>query len=227
MVTGLNQKEKEKTKMKLFKKFGKKHVVVLIIALIIGFFLLNVTIFKKQPTDNILANVNSETITLEELNEMRGFLSSSMSELQFLNDVLIPHKLLLQKAKKNKITSSANEVDFALTLFLKQKNLQLESFQQKTDLSENRIRKLMEEQVLISKLVKEVIPPVSITDLEARQFYDSHPDSFMAEGKLIPLEEVKGKVKEMLFDLKLKILVRKYVIQLAEQGEVLIYNVKG
>lgn len=206
----------------------KKHITIFLI-IIVGALLTSCSANQKkeQQLTYIVTDVNGEGITLEELNQRHYLFKNSMSKYQFLNDVVIPHKLLLQKAQKIGLSASTDEVEKAFSLLLEKKNVPEETFMQnikEAGLTKKRTYQLLGEQVIVAKLLKQIISEVRVSEEEAYNFYRENSESFTSDGKVIPFKDVEKAIIEMLAKVKQEIQVREYVTQLGQEGNVIMYE---
>ena len=204
-------------------KIRKVQFIFLFIAAIIGAFLFLYLVPNKQPA-TIVASVNGEVITLEYLNNRHNLFGHGIDKYQFLNDEVIPAKILLQEAEKRGIKASKEEIENAFSEFVKSSKKEFMKNIKKTGMTERKIKQLIEEQVIVSKLVQEIIPKMSVADKEIKEFYDKNIAVFTKNGTIMPFGEVKERIKEIVLKANQEIKIREYVTKLGQQGEVVMYD---
>ncbi len=175
-----------------------------------------------------LAKVNGKIITNKELREKHIFYGSAVPEELFLNDVLIPETLLLQEAEEQEVEVSRKEIAKIRELLVAQRGLSEDDFFEALEekgLKKRTVKKFIEEQALITKLLSTIILDEGITQEEALDFYlKSSKDIKDETGKLLSFEESKESIGIMLLNVKRELATRKYVAQLAGAGTVLLYK---
>lgn len=151
-----------------------------------------------------------------------------MGKLQFLNDVVIPNKILLQEAKKRKISTTKSEADEIFGLFLEKKKVDEKDLLldlQTKGVTKKNVKEIMFEQVILSKLMKEMFPDISASNKEVNDFYQENIELFTANGgKIVPLSEVEDKIKNMMVRVKLEKAIRNYVTEVGTKGDVVMYD---
>ena len=158
------------------------------------------TAVLAEVIDRCVAVVNSDVITLSEVNEAgkplfqrvaeqapAGELANALQEARKrVLDKLIDKKLLLQEAKRYKMSVSDEEVDKALGRILAQNHTSKELFRKelaRMGMSEAQYREDLRDQILSSKLVnvavrsKVIIPEEKIID-----YYDMHYTERVGDG---------------------------------------------
>ncbi len=134
---------------------------------------------KESPTNSVLAEVNTSTITkedfIEKINRLpewaRSRFQSEKGKKEFLEEI-IKEELLYQEAKKQGLNKDKKFQD------------RVEEFKKMT---------------LISALLKKEIEEKAKTDAkELREFYDKNRDEFKKEGRLSDFEEVRDSIERRL-----------------------------
>ena len=112
-------------------------ISILIIAIVAYAFYINKDLFlKKSEGALIVAKVNNDGITLEELNEAYNRLSDEYKQLitkESLLDEIVAERLLLQEAEKQGIAVAAEEAANIIDEALMQSNISDEEFKSKLD----------------------------------------------------------------------------------------------
>ena len=65
---------------------------------------------------------------------------------------------------------------------------------------------------------------MSVANKEIKDFYDKNRAVFTKDGTIIPFDEVKERIEEMVSKANQEIKIRKYVTKLGQQGDVVMYN---
>ncbi len=188
-------------------------VAVIILAALV---LLLVFYDDIAPSDkkggNIVAEVNGERITETELNAMYNrvpeiYKASGLTKSRFLEESLIPQKLLLQKADDMGITATEAEVQASIDSTLQAAGLDMEGL--KSQLEQNNItleefRSITRDQLIMNKVVNQSISEIEITEEEIEDFYESNKQLFATgNGTYASLDEVRGRVRDYLANEKL------------------------
>lgn len=150
--------------------------------------------------DRVVAIVNDEVITLSEVNEegkpllRRVAESAPASELEAalqearrtIIEKMIEKKIMLQEAKKAKISVTDDEVKMALDRILEKNKTTPEQFKAemaKLGMTEAQYKENLKDQVLSSKLVNmEIRSKVIIPEDKVLDYYDTHYTDRVEEG---------------------------------------------
>lgn len=152
--------------------------------------------------DKIVAIVNSDIITLVELNkeagpyldriEKAGYPPEKKEEMAGqiradLLNVLIDRSLTQQEAKRYSISVSEGEVDAAVENFKSSRGIsqaELEAGLAKEGMTMAAYRETAKKQILQSKLINHAVKSkVVITDMDVKTFYDTHSKDFAGTKK--------------------------------------------
>jgi peptidyl-prolyl cis-trans isomerase SurA len=155
------------------------------------------SVFGTEVIDRIVAVVNNDVISLEDLNaQIKPYLDKIYAMgyppdkerqmiLKVREDVLnqmIDQKLTDQEIDRYKITASDKEVDNAIERIKQANSLTDETFRQalsKEGITFEDYRKRTKEHVLRSMLVnREIKSKVVITKEDIKAYYDAHPDQY-------------------------------------------------
>jgi len=181
-------------------------------ALAVGFFLLQAGSALGVIVDRVLAVVNGEVITLSELQEVeyslrqgggsgKKRLPEDKAKLEKeLLERLIERKLQLQLAERKGLVVPKEQVDAALEDLIKQNKLagpeELERMLAKQGLTLEDLRRQLEEQIKLTKLVNsEVRAKIVVTQEEIEAYYKKHAAEFAGREEvharhiLFPLPE--------------------------------------
>ena len=204
----------------------KRVIFVFMIILIFGIFLIFYS--GKSGPSTVLVEINENTLTLDEFNKEYYLFGNHREKYLFLNDVVIPNEILLSEAKRKGLEASETEIESALKVFLEKVNLEKKDFLKKVKkeggLSKSEVNRLMKKKVLISKIVKDIIPSEVVTEENIKKTYQDNIKSFEVNGEVLPLEKVRNKIEEMLIKVNKEKAVREYVLSLAENGNIVIHT---
>tara|TARA_Y100000310_G_scaffold315482_1_gene366067 strand:- start:15297 stop:17000 length:1704 start_codon:yes stop_codon:yes gene_type:complete len=186
----------------------------IIIIVILSFFILKTKMLPFSE-ENVVATINGERVTVEELEKVysatvpiqyAGFISKE----DFLNQSLIPEKILLQEAGKKGIKVDEQEFQEGLQGFLLENGLTEE--QLKSSLKENNVDfddflENFRVRLIITKLLeKDVSSQIKINDFEIVDYYENNRGMFTAQPGQIRarhiLVETEDSAKELLEELK-------------------------
>ncbi len=180
--------------------------------LIIIVYFLSVKIALAEVANKILAVVNDEVITNQELNDFLSPLyvqyeatykgkeleeKIAQAQKEMLNQ-LIDDKLILQEAKKENIIVSDNEIEEKIEE-LKQRFTSPELFLaalEQQNLTLNKLEGLYRDQLMIKELVnRQVRFKVAVDPLEITRYYQSHLEEFK-EPESVHLSNILIKTKD-------------------------------
>jgi len=158
---------------------------------------------QKQTVNNV-ATVNGEGITQVEYDnyynliksnyeQQRGSTLDATADKDLIDNIkngifedLIMQKLMRQEASKQSVTVSQKEVDEILAPFKESKESEEDGGYQKfldsMQSSEEDVRNQIEISILYDKLLDKVITGVSVTDEEARAYYNENEAMFKDPG---------------------------------------------
>ena len=132
-----------------------------------------------KPVDNIVAVVNDDVITRQELDLVAAQLHSQLPKGQNINksalyqqalDQLIRKDLLVQAAKRSNISLSNADVNDAIEQFASQRNMTVKELMQriaKEGVNENQLRRTITENLLAQKIEQsEVMGKSQVSDAE-------------------------------------------------------------
>jgi len=158
--------------------------------------------------------------------EVEDFKKFSPEDKKKLLESLINYVLLLQDAKKRGLEAPKDEVDAQVSGFTKRFSSEkdLEKYLARRKLSLDNLRNEATKNVIISKIIQEVIPDLhsrlKITEGEVKAFYTANAESF--GGK--PLDEVKAKVIAKIKNRRKRSLLEEFFAKLRERAEIEIYH---
>jgi len=183
----------------------KKHVVAGLLGICIcTSILLGGGVYAQEPEviDRIVAVVNSDIITLYDLNRAFKPYEENIKALQYapererqtlfqvrkdLLDQLIDSKLADQETKRAQITVSESDIDRAIERMKEARSFTDEQLREglaSQGMTMEEYRKELKEQLLRARLVnREVKSKIVITSEDIKAYYDSHQDEYAGEKK--------------------------------------------
>jgi len=200
-----NGKVKKKKSGKIKKSTIKKisTIVVLIAILAVIFYFA----FKTLKPTQVIATVNDEIITNQELEQKYAQLPDQyklfITKEAFL-DQIINVKLLLQEAKKQVIVISEEEIEAELTNLKNQVQTE-EEFDQllkQRGITLQELENQINEQLTINKLLDEtVFSKIEISDSKIERYYEANKEDIKTEtGETIPYSEAKEQINQILVE---------------------------
>lgn len=199
------KKKSKKIKKSTIKKISTIAVLVVVLAVVLYFA------FKTLRPEQVIARVNDEIITKEELEQKYGQLPEQyklfITKDNFL-DQIVNVKLLLQEAKKQEIVVSEEEIETEIDKLKRQAPTE-EAFEQlleQRNIQLYELEKQVKEQLTINKLLNEsVFSKIKISDSKIKEYYDANKGDFEAKEGEIRIrhilvaqeEEAKQLLKEL------------------------------
>ena len=194
----------------------------------------------KEKKEKYVAKVNADQISQSyfsqhcqsqyrlyaRTSDVDDFKKFSPEEKLKLLDTLINHALLLQDAKKRNIMPSKDEIDAQVQNYIKKFGTKdkMEKFLAKRNLTVDNLRNEGTKNVIIGKMIKEVIPDLSsrlkISGSEIKSYYEKSKSEF--GGK--PLSEVKDKVISQFKAMRKKELLGDFFGKLREQAKITVFK---
>jgi peptidyl-prolyl cis-trans isomerase SurA len=208
---------------------------IIIILLLLNFTPLIITDALCVVIDKIVAVVNDEVITQQEINqhllpiydeykkEYTGRrLENKMAEAKdMILDQLIDDKLILAEAKRQKIEATDKEIEIKLQE-IKNRFETEEQFREilaRQNISLTELRDRLKSDIIKSKLVRrEVGWKIAVTPSEVRDYYDTHIEDFTEPEKRRVLNIVIKKTKKGRAKDETIFLIKK-IKELIEQGQ--------
>jgi thiol-disulfide isomerase/thioredoxin len=199
-------------------------VIIIIAVLAIALVVWGIKSMQSKPSEGIAAKVGNLEISMEELNKqydvMPEYYTSMISKGDYLMNVMVPEKMLLQKSEG--ITSK--EVEETYNNYLKASNMTQEQVEQvltTQGVTIPHFKELVKIQIYLNKTL---YSRVQVTEDEALSFYESSKESLLDEnGSLIPYDVISAEIKSYLMQQKLQEETQKYVQELKEEFDVQIF----
>ena len=190
----------------------KKGVLFVISMLLVFSF---VSCSKKKEQKGPAAIVNGEEISMKDFQtrlkqrlEFHRKTAEKVDEKRIKNAVIqemISEKLLVAAAKDNGIEVTDEDVQKAIDNFIKaQGKDKLDAYLKKWNISEDKFKEQVRNQLMINKLIKKLVPDDSITDKDMKEYYKNAKKPLMkperVEVKLIQVmtKEEADKIKQEL-----------------------------
>ncbi|MBI5816728.1 MAG: SurA N-terminal domain-containing protein [Nitrospinae bacterium] len=159
----------------------------------------------------------------DDVDDFRKF---SPEEKRKLLESLINYVLLLQDAKKRSIQPAKEEVEAQVNDFVKRfrSREELDAYLARRKLSLDNLRNEATKNVIISKIIQQVIPNIGerlkITEAEVKTFYDENAARFGGKG----LDSVKGEVIAAMKGVRKRALLEEFFGKLRGQAAIQIFN---
>lgn len=141
----------------------------------------------------VAATVNGKAITLEEIdrvvNQQAGGQQAQMSQLELaaarlqVLDGLVQQQVLFQRAEKEKLLPTEDEVTAAINSQKTQNSMTEEEYQKmlrESNQTEQSLREVMRKQIAAQKLQNKTFGNISISDKEVENFYNNNRQSFVS-----------------------------------------------
>tara|TARA_Y100000310_G_C20675589_1_gene812844 strand:+ start:739 stop:2541 length:1803 start_codon:yes stop_codon:yes gene_type:complete len=183
---------------------------VIIIIILSIFVLRTKNIFPSANNENIVVVVNGEIITIEELEKTYKLTvpeeySAFITKEDFLNQSLVPEKILLQEAGKKGIKITDEELQQGLEEFLMENSFtkeELENRLKSDDVDYNDFLKNFRIKLTITKLLDEMVSSqIKINDFEIVNYYENNMDKFIAGPGQIRASHILVKSKSLAEDI--------------------------
>ncbi|MGI8567201.1 MAG: SurA N-terminal domain-containing protein [Pyrinomonadaceae bacterium] len=146
-----------------------------------------------KPGSAVAATVNGKPITLEEVdrvvNQQAGGQQSQMSQLELaaarlqVLDGLIQQQVLFQRAEKDKLLPTEDEVTAAINSQKTQNSMTEEEYQKmlrESNQTEQSLREVARKQIAVQKQQDRTFGNISISDKEVESFYSNNKQSFVS-----------------------------------------------
>jgi foldase protein PrsA len=172
-------------------------VVVIILSLVSGLFI-GFRQFLSDPSGNVVASVNGEKITKDELYQ----LLLKQAGQQGLN-LLIAQRIVDLEAKKQKITISDAEIKEALEEYYNHYGGE-ETFTQIIEMSGTSLAEVKKNLVSTMKIKKLLEPRIKVTEEEVKAFFEENKEDFAQEEQvkarhiLVATEKEAQEIKDKL-----------------------------
>jgi glutaredoxin len=210
------------------KELKNKNILYSIIAgviLILIIFTFNNVIKNNNKNESIVAIFDNSEITLEELNKEYSALpeeyKSMISKEQYLEELLIPQKIILKQA--NIVSDERLENEYKN--FLEMSGYTEEEIKQ--SLKDNQVteEKFMDSLRIQIFLNDTLYNKIKVTEEEILSFYELNKDGLKNENdEIILFEEIKEDIKEFLISQKLQEETEKYISEIRSQMNIKILS---
>jgi parvulin-like peptidyl-prolyl isomerase len=179
---GKHNKEQDHTKNKKKLPSCLSWAIPVIVVIIV---LIAAGIYYSSTKGTVIAKVNGEPITLEEINRLYNLLGPEEQKVftkAFILNATINEKLLLQAAKIDGIEFTEEQLENSVASYLDEMSISKEKYTyllETRNVTYNEFLRDYEKQMVISALItKEITNKISVTDEEAKAYYDSNPQLF-------------------------------------------------
>lgn len=200
------------------------HSIIVAIAIILITLALK-GVFNNGPNNDIVAKVGDLEITSNELDSLYNNLpaeyKSIITKEQYLSDLLIPQKIILNEAKE--INSSAvNEAYQKIIIESGQTEEEIKAQLAENGVSENEFMDSIKIKIYLDKVLAEKI---SVSKDELMKFYEANKKTILDENnETIPFENIKEDLESYLKNQKLQEQTAIYVEELKKQTEIKIFS---
>jgi len=211
-----NAQQKEDARARRNKTIQAFLIVLIVILAIAAIFSAINTFFpdlfgKFSLSGKLVAKVNGVPITETQLNEDYSRLPLQyqyfITKDAFLKQ-LIDEVLLTQEATRQGFSVSQQEVDESLNIFMQENNVtpdKLNEVLTQKNLNYEQLRSLVQNQLLIDKLLKkEVKDKANVATEQALKYYNDNPATFKAPGMVTAKHILIGLVNRTMEQAKLK-----------------------
>jgi parvulin-like peptidyl-prolyl isomerase/glutaredoxin len=228
-----NNNEKEEIVVKKSTLMTIAAILLIILVLIVSWGRIDKLIRNTTlKTNNIIAEVNGEEITMDELDKSYDFFffitgypeqfKQMLPKENFLDQV-IAEKLLLQEVNKQGIELTEEEFDQLKEQTFGETNLseeELKSLLQEKNIEYDYFLGYYKKQILITKLLNAtIVKDIKVDEKEIEDYYEANKNDFENQT----LNEVKDSVKALLLSLKQREALKNFIEELKSDSEIQIY----
>ena len=193
MVKAKNTIKKKSAKANINSSKKEKLKINMIIGAIIGIIIVCsfVLYFSKAPSGDAAAIVNNEIITTQYINEQyenvpeiyRQFITKEMILNESINELL-----LLQEAKKQGISVTAEELSEVIDDSITQSGLSKEEFEKTLDeqnLTMDFVEDYYKKQMIINRLLnKTILYKIVVSSSEVKEYYNNNKNEFITPEQI-------------------------------------------
>jgi len=185
--TSISKKVKsKKNEVKTFKEDKSKNKLIIIAVIGVIIICAFVLYFNKSPSGDVAAIVNGESITIQEINDQYDRVPEQYKQVitkEMLLNQSVNELLLLQEAKKEGISVTAEELSEVIDNLITQSGLSKEDFD-KTLEEQNLTIEFLEDyyrkQLTINELLnKTVISKIIVSSSEIKEYYENNQNEFV------------------------------------------------
>ena len=183
--------KKKETKAKTFKKDKSKNKLIIIAVIGVVIICAFVLYFNKAPSDDIAAIVNGESITIQDINEQYDRVPEQYKQVitkEMLLNQSIDKLLLLQEAKKEGISVTAEELSKIIDNLITQSGLSKENFDktlEEQNLTIEFLKDYYEKQLIINNLLnKTVISKIIVSSSDVEKYYNNNKEEFITPEQI-------------------------------------------
>lgn len=218
------KKVAKKSKKNKINYFYVMLVVVLIIALVYALTYSNDQTVSVSKDSEVVATVNGEVVTMDELDKLYRIsvpdeLKTMFTKESFLNESIIPQRLVLQEANKNGITTTDAEVELLFNDFLEERGVSLEEFEESLNeqgIGIEEVKTSFRDNIIITKLINQTLfSGIEVTESEIRKFYAEHD-----ELENISYDIIKESIRNQLIYSKQSRALETYLEQLRKDADI-------
>lgn len=209
-------------------KIKKKNLIICFVILLI--LIVGVIIYfnwGKIKPDKTIALVNGEKIYLSEVETLQKAANISGQQVNesVAIDQIISRKLLVQESQRRGISVTDEEVEKMIQDQIDQSGQTMESFQKQLKEKGVDYDKLFEAyktQVILQKLIGQISEEknITVTDTEAKDFYNKNKQLFNQGGQVTDFETVKDTIKRVLLQQKQSVEIYKLIDELKAKATI-------
>jgi len=210
----------------------KTKSILAIIGIIVLIFIIAYSNRMTGPGDSsIVAEVNGQKITVDELNDQYNKLVSAeykaiLPKAFFLNQTMIPELMLLQEAEKKGVKASKEEAEEFISSFMGQSGMTREELdkqlaEQNMDYGE--FVEFYSKRLRIIKFINGTLGIPEVTEEEIAAFYEENKDSFTLGNQTLGLEEMREQIRSYLANDKQQQEIKDYIEKLRQDSRIIIY----
>ena len=151
----------------------------------------------------VLATVNGEEITRDDVNTYRQFFAAQgqqMSEEEAV-ELAIDLQVLAQEAEKQGYSPTPEEVEEVLEVQLAQRGATIDDLKEELRLEGRSYEETLEtfqSEVAVQLYVRDTVPLPEVNNSEAREFYEQNKEQLAVGGSVPSFEEVQGQITGFL-----------------------------
>ncbi len=203
--------------------------VVVVIAIIL---IVSLGTSQKPEKTQYAAVVNDEKIEMAYLDKMYNgvdpMVRMQLTKFQFLNMSLIPDVLLYQEVQKAEVIVTDEEVQIEINKSLVSMGLTMETLSAQlmsVNSSYDEYKTFTKRRMETMKFINEKFPAPTVTDEEARTFFEDNNEAFKTNlGENVTYEVVSEGIKMGIGMESQKALVMDYVNDLRKSAKILVSN---
>ena len=149
----------------------------------------------QQLLDRVIARVDSNTITLTDLQAAVGFAVVDPQAGDPLDALIDRRLIVVEMMRRPPAPPEPAVVDRELERMRQAAGARLSELMASTGVDEGRLRDIARETLMIQSYLEERFPVVAASDTDAEQYYKSNAAAFTRNGALRPFSEVAAEAR--------------------------------